>query len=283
MRTGRVFIGAGTLVVVLCVFAVDHYWTGGFLSAALLSAIALSASYELCEVLERAGIPVFRVATAGASFVVALLPAVVLRAWEGTSPFAPQAGVIFGFMMLAFGMGMRKGNPPWGAKAVIGSTFVLVYVGLSLSFLVRLRDIPVVGEELLLFSIGCAKLGDIGAYFVGRTFGRHQLSPKLSPKKTVEGAFGGVVGSLAAALIVRLLFGGSLGLPTLVVWAVILTVAAQFGDLAESLIKRAADIKDSSPTLGTMGGVLDLVDSLLLSAPVAYILALIWELGAVQG
>jgi len=283
MTWRRIIAGLVATVVVLGVFALDHYFSEGLFSAALLALVAFTAAIELCRMLESFGLSAFTRLTAFCSFVVALLPALVLRFWKGTSPFAPQAGVIFGFVVLAFILVMRKNDHLAGVKAVIGGTFVLVYVGLSLSFLVRLRDFPRVGEAFLLFAIGCAKVGDMGAFFIGRTFGRHLLAPRISPKKTVEGAIGALLGSIVVVFIIHPFVKDSVSLLRLTACALLLSVAAQLGDLAESLLKRAAAMKDSSMALDTMGGVLDLVDSLLLSAPVAYILALLGGFGAVQG
>jgi phosphatidate cytidylyltransferase len=219
------------------------------------------------------------------SFAVAITPAIVARLEPSMNPFAPQAVVVFSFMVLTFLLAMRSEDLAAGAKAVIGGTFAVVYVGFSLSFLVRLRDFPGqgIGEALMMFAVGCAKFGDIGAYFAGKTFGRTPLSPKVSPKKTVEGALGAIGGSIAAAFVIWWLFGNDIAkapawansLISLAGFAVILSIVAQFGDLAESLLKRAGGIKDSGGAFAAMGGVLDMTDSLLFAAPVAYILALL--------
>ncbi len=283
MKAARIITGSIATLLILGLLTLDHYFVGGFLSAALLSVVAFTAAMELCVILEAAGLKTYPRLTAFVSFVVALLPAVVLRFWRGLSPFAPQAGVIFGFMVLLFVLAMREEDLVKGAKAVISGTFVLVYVGLSLSFLVRLRDFPHTGEAFLLFAIGVAKVGDIGAYFTGKLFGRHYLAPKVSPKKTLEGSLGALAGSAGVALIMHPYVKDHVSLGTFVAWALILSVVAQFGDLAESLIKRAGEVKDSGGVFAAMGGVLDLVDSLLLSAPVAYILALIGGFGGIQG
>jgi phosphatidate cytidylyltransferase len=283
MNTHRVVTGVLITATVLGIFAIDHYWAAGFFSAALLSVIAYTAAVELCTALEAVGVFTFRRLTGLACFVVALAPAAGQRFWQSQDGFAAQAGVVFGFMILCFVMAMRGDDLARGAKAVAGGVFVVIYVGFSLSFLVRLRLVDQYGEVLLLLAIGCAKIGDSGAYFVGKAIGRHPLAPRLSPKKTVEGAFGALAGSSIAALILYPYLKPQLALGTIIVWALVLSVAGQFGDLAESLVKRAGGVKDSGATLGAMGGALDLVDSLLLSAPVAYILAITGGFGAIKG
>lgn len=280
MRRNRVVTGILATAVVAAVLAADYYFLEGIPSATLLAVVAFAASYELCMVLGAAGIPTFALTTAFSSFVVALTPALAKIFLPEVSTFAPQAGLIFLFVILNFAFALRHGDPSAGTKAVVGGTFVLVYVGFALSFLVRLRSLDEVGWAFLIFALACAKVGDTGAYFVGRALGRHLLAPRLSPKKTVEGAAGALLASLLCAFMVAPFTSGKVPLTTLLCWAAVLSVAAQFGDLAESLLKRAAALKDSSAFFGHMGGALDVVDSLLLCAPTAYILAVIWGFSA---
>ncbi|MHC4713085.1 MAG: phosphatidate cytidylyltransferase [Planctomycetota bacterium] len=287
MRQNRILVGALATVLVTAVFGLDYFILNWLPSAALLSVVAFVASYELCRVLEAAGLRTYPALTAFSAFVVAITPAavgVIFPTTPGTtakvSSFALQAGFIFLFVILTFVIALTRKNPNAGVKAVVSGTFVLVYIGFALSFLVRLRGLPDVGWALLLFAVGCGKSGDVGAYFVGRTVGRHPLAAGISPKKTVEGAFGALAASLVFAFIMSHFTGQRLGLYVLLPWAVVLSIAAQFGDLAESILKRAGQVKDSSAFFGSMGGVLDVVDSLLLCAPTAYILALAGGFGA---
>ncbi len=275
MKRNRVLIGAVTTILVIGVLAADHYFLRGIPSAALLALVAFAASYELCMVLAAAGMPTFAKSTAFASFVVALTPVVARIVAPDVSTFAPQAGLIFLFVVVAFALAIRSTNAAAGAKAVISGTFVLVYVGFALSFLVRLRGLEEIGWVLLIFALACAKVGDMAAYFVGRAVGRRPLAARLSPMKTVEGALGALGASILCAFAVYPFTNGWVSLPVLIMWSVLLSFAAQFGDLAESLLKRAATVKDSSTFFGLMGGTLDVVDSLLLCAPTAYILAIV--------
>ena len=276
MRRNRVLFGTLMAAAVVAVFAADRFLLlRGVPSAVLLSLVALVASYELCMVLDAAGLATYPRLTAFASFAVALTPVATKLLLPGTSSFAPQAGLIFLFVVLTFGIALTKADVRKGAGAVVAGTFVLVYVGFALSFLVRLRTLNDIGWGLLMFVLACAKLGDVGAYFVGRRFGKHALLRRISPKKTVEGALGALVASFVVAFATSLIMGPKVSLGILLVWAAVISVAAQFGDLCESLLKRAAAVKDSGGFLGKMGGALDIVDSLLLSAPTAYILALL--------
>jgi len=113
--------------------------------------------------------------------------------------------------------------------------------------------------------------GDTAALFIGRRFGKTQFAPRISPKKTNEGAIGGLLSSVLAALLLnRLLFKDLPGIHVFAV-AVLTGVFGQFGDLAESMLKRGAEVKDSSRLIPGHGGVLDRIDSLLFAFPVAYI------------
>jgi len=112
--------------------------------------------------------------------------------------------------------------------------------------------------------------GDIGAYYIGRSFGRRKLAPRVSPKKTWEGAAGSVAASVLIAGTYLLRFVGSIGIPPAVVLTVITNAAGQLGDLAESALKRGAGVKDSGAILPGHGGFLDRVDSTLFALPVVY-------------
>jgi phosphatidate cytidylyltransferase len=146
--------------------------------------------------------------------------------------------------------------------AVLGAA----YPGLLLSALVLLRQLER-GEYWILLALVVTWLNDTGAYFAGRAFGRHKLYPRISPSKTVEGAIGGLLASVAGAIAVQLLF-----LPRLPLWgaAVIGAGGAVFGplgDLSESMLKRAWGAKDSGHLLPGHGGLLDRIDALLFNAP----------------
>jgi phosphatidate cytidylyltransferase len=112
------------------------------------------------------------------------------------------------------------------------------------------------------------KSGDIGAYLIGSRFGKNALLPRISPKKTVEGAAGGLIFSIISALICKPILG--FGYFHLVILGICMGILGQLGDLSESLIKRDCEVKDSGKIFPGMGGVLDEIDSLLFVAPVFY-------------
>ena len=153
------------------------------------------------------------------------------------------------------------------------ATFAIVYLGLLPSFLIRLRWFP---DEVALTAIALTifvpKCGDIGAYFTGRLLGRHPFAPTLSPKKTWEGVGGGLVTSAATA--VGLSFSAPVfryGLAEAVGFGLVIGAAGIAGDLLESLLKRDAGVKDASARVPGFGGILDVIDSILFAAPLAFL------------
>jgi len=169
------------------------------------------------------------------------------------------------------------------------SVFCFFYVGLTLYTLPALHDdVEGNGPSLLVFLLFVVWAGDIAALYVGRAWGRRKLAPKLSPNKTWEGSIASVAGSLLVAVglyelsmmlaewnFVKLSYHGELWYWLLL--AVVVNVAAQVGDLAESALKRSAGVKDSGSLLPGHGGILDRIDALLLAAPVMWCAQLIHQ------
>jgi phosphatidate cytidylyltransferase len=185
---------------------------------------------------------------------------------------------------------MRNEDLSTGYPAAAASVFAFAYIGLPIGMLVQLRQ-QWAGAFYLLYLLLVVWAGDIFAYFVGKAIGRHLMAPRISPKKTWEGAAASLVASVAvgwllfhyalplssamlrAGLIERRdgLFGleqPSMG--PVIVLTIVLNVAAQLGDLVESLIKRGAHVKDSGAILPGHGGMLDRIDALLFAAPVLW-------------
>lgn len=193
---------------------------------------------------------------------------------------ATGAGLSLFLTMLAF---VRDKDTRGAAGAVAGAVVAFVYVGLMLGFLMALRrDYEVWVMVAIVLTI---KACDIGAYFTGKAIGRHKLIPWLSPGKTWEGLVGGIVVSSACGLLMWWLSTQWGGLEALrhfgpvqgIALGALLAVAGQMGDLSASVLKRDAGIKDSGNIPG-FGGLIDLLDSLLIAAPVAY-----WYLWVLRG
>jgi len=206
---------------------------------------------------------------------------------------------------------LRRSAAP-GAFADINATlFIVVYLGLLPSFAVLLRcDFniadPTEGMWIVMLVLLLTFATDIGAYFVGMSIGRHRLAPTVSPGKSVEGAIGGLLVTIGLALLLRwwgstvvdpmlspddaeltrvhqLLLDGTAVLARMsvgqtAVFAVVISLLAQIGDLFESLLKRSAQVKDSSRLIPGMGGVLDLIDGVLFAIPGAwFLLTRLWQ------
>jgi phosphatidate cytidylyltransferase len=262
--------------------------------AMVAALVALLAVQELLKLAESYGIRPFRWATY--IFVALLFVLLAINPGNGkpllsTAIFVYStafAAAIAPFVFLV--VGMRRTDLSHTLPAALLSVFAFGYIALPLGLLVQVRQLWS-GAFLLLYLLLLVWAGDIFAYFVGRTLGRHLMSPRISPKKTWEGALASLIASLivggllynyampiSSALLNAHLIARRDGFfalqkpplgPTLLLSAAI-NVAAQLGDLVESLIKRGAGVKDSGTILPGHGGMLDRIDALLLAAPVLW-------------
>jgi phosphatidate cytidylyltransferase len=181
-------------------------------------------------------------------------------------------------LMVSFVVQSIQFEKPGRTMARIAGTMLAVaYVGLLGSFTIQMRwfDGSHHGLMAVVFLIATAKGADTGAYAFGRLAGRHKLWPSLSPKKTIEGAVGGMACAVFAALVVESIARYALDGPILdwnvaVQYGLIVGAVAQLGDLMESMIKRDCERKDASTAVPGFGGVLDVIDSLMFAGPVAY-------------
>jgi phosphatidate cytidylyltransferase len=131
-------------------------------------------------------------------------------------------------------------------------------------------DLRAISPYWILFALSINWVGDIAAFYVGRTFGKHRLSPHVSPKKSWEGAIGSLAGAVIFGLVMQRQLHLGVSVPQVLVLAVLCNIAGQFGDLAESALKRGAGLKDSGTLLPGHGGFLDRLDSSLFTMPVVY-------------
>lgn len=203
------------------------------------------------------------------------------------APLAPPsfAGVaepslILGFAVVAFSLRILGEREPHNRVETLAWTlFGLVYVPFMLHFLVRIVLLPgphaVTGLALAVWLIAVSKFCDVGALLAGLAFGRHHMSPAISPKKTWEGAAGGLVASALVGAGIVYFFPDYMPArftPALAAaLAVPLAALAIVSDLVESIIKRRAGTKDAGQTIPGIGGVFDLSDSLILTSPVAFL------------
>jgi phosphatidate cytidylyltransferase len=254
--------------------------------AVLLSVLAAD---ELWQLAAQRGLRPHRAATLLASAAVVASNAVVVYWPLGGSSYSascpigtlgwPLSATALG-LMFAFLVEMRRYKAPGESIAnLAAASLSLIYIGVFMSLLVHLR---LFGNLLPLVSlVAVVKACDVGAYTFGRLLGRHKMSPTISPGKTIEGAVGGVLLACVASYLTLWSLGSeqaTAGFGWLVYGAVV-GLTGMFGDLAESLLKRDAGQKDSSRWLPGFGGVLDILDSILFAAPVAFLL---WTAGIVR-
>ncbi len=147
--------------------------------------------------------------------------------------------------------------------------FGVIYVPYLLGYLILLRSCPS-GLDWILLILFIVMSGDSAAYFGGCRFGKHKLYPAVSPNKSVEGALFGLAGSMAGAMIAKLLFFSELSVVNGIFAALLIGTFGQTGDLFESLIKRSSGVKDSGTIFPGHGGILDRLDSILFAAPATY-------------
>lgn len=185
----------------------------------------------------------------------------------GKEAFLPAlAGLVFFFFL--YGL-FSKRKLSDSALDVSHKALAFAYLALPLSYLAPLAMLDE-GRWWLLFLLVVIWSNDTFAYFTGRKFGKHKLAPVISPKKTVEGAIGGIVGGAIAGLILVHFSGmDSDPLSTVLITAVA-GLVAMAGDLAESLLKRGAGVKDSGSIIPGHGGILDRIDSLIFPVPLLY-------------
>lgn len=192
----------------------------------------------------------------------------VVAAYLRPSLAPPVMGIAF---LILFTLELaRRRNLVELVPAVALGLVAWFYVALPFAFLVMLRDATLFGSRLILFLIFVMAVGDTAAYYTGRAIGRHKLAPQISPGKTVEGAVASLLVATAAGYWLLWRWFPPLSRQHLIVLPLLLNVAGQVGDLAESALKRGAGRKDSSTLLPGHGGLLDRIDGLLFAAPVLW-------------
>ncbi len=249
--------------------AILFFYFGGVPLFALLAVVSLIGLFELYQA---AGMGKTALSAAGIMAGALLLEAVYLK-WDAWLLFVIFLGLvlIMGTFVFTF--------PRYHFQQAAISCFGLLYVPLMLSYLYRIRSME--DGFSLIWLVFIASWGsDTLAYCAGRLFGRHKMTPELSPKKTWEGAAGGVLGAALLGFLYALAFGSHLnflGAPLL--WTPLLcgagSVVSQIGDLAASAIKRSVGVKDYGHLIPGHGGILDRFDSVIVTAPLVYYLLLL--------
>jgi phosphatidate cytidylyltransferase len=271
-----------------------------YVLAIVAGAVALLAITEFLKLATHYAVQPLTQATYG---FVALFFVFVILAATNRTPLIETTAMLYGiaiaaalgpFVFLTVAMRTKRADLTTGYPAAAASVFAFAYIAIPMALLVAIRQQPA-GAIWTIYTLLAVWAGDIFAYFVGKSIGRHPMSPKISQKKTWEGA----VASLLASVMVGTLwiqhapgissallrFGvierrdGMFGLEQPQLWPIVLlsavvNIAVQLGDLVESLIKRGAGVKDSGTILPGHGGMLDRIDAMLFAVPV------VWAYGA---
>ena len=255
----RLGFGSILIAAIIGLFLLDRDYIPG-VAMLVLGLLTLAAQHEFYGMLERHGLASRR--ALGMFFGAVTLAA----AWWLDSAFALPLLVAMLVLLLVVEI---LGRNPKDAPVRIGTTLLgWLVVPLLLSSAVHIRGFETDGWDWLMMLIVCCKVGDSSAYLVGSAIGKHKLIPEVSPNKSWEGAIASIVGALlGAALVMEWAFGGRIAASIWIPAALITNIGAQFGDLAESLLKRGCETKDSASTVPAFGGTFDMVDSFLIAAP----------------
>ncbi len=275
LRT-RLWMGAVLILLASGVLIVDQYlgpWYP-FLFVFILG-LALVSCHEFLQLLSATlRPPAWLCHVCVAVLICSNWPPHLLHATATSQVWFWIASTFTGVVLAAFLVEMATFREPGGSVVRIAITVLIAaYLGWLPSFLVQLRwtasETAWNGSIALALVIFVPKCCDIGAYFTGRLLGKHRMTPVLSPKKTWEGLAGGLLLSALAAFGINSL-GGGLSPVAALGFGLTAGIAGVLGDLAESLIKRDCARKDASQAVPGFGGILDVVDSVLFAAPVAY-------------
>jgi phosphatidate cytidylyltransferase len=256
-------------LVLLPVFLLIVIKAPAFLFNILVVIASAAATWELLRLFEQAGRPVDK----GLAFVAGMA---TTASFGASRMLDPEALPVFSLMMAVVAVvtaPVWRGTPD--VERAAHTLLAIMYVGWLLGFAILLHHTSPLGDGLVLFVVGVTWIGETAAYLVGSTLGRHQLAPVVSPRKTVEGALAQVVASMLTGGLLAAWVLPACGIGLSVGAGALLGVVGQFGDLAESAIKRSAGTKDTGGLIPGHGGVLDRIDSLLFNFPAFYYFSLL--------
>ena len=263
---GGVAIVDGVIDGSVTVSKADDKAVQGTLLAVVVAVVMALATAEFARLAAAKGLKVFR---------AACIPAVALLAMAWYWPqcldvplelYLP-AVLVAAFLIVVLAQYRHCGIDGFLANCG-ASCFSILYLGLLGAFVMAIRVDVGLWQTIMLIAV--VKVSDVGAYTFGKLFGRHKLSPRVSPGKTWEGLAGAMLVAMAVALVFALV-SGIMSVPLALAFGGCFAVIGQVGDLIESMMKRDAQQKDSSNRVPGFGGILDVVDSLLVALPVGYV------------
>lgn len=277
---------SGCLIGAAVLVTVNFMPAAGVL--AVLLALSIIAQYEFYALMEKAGMPVFRLV--GTICGVVLIVGTFLTIDPGSDQMVRvyhlQNGIIIAMLIFIFVRQFPQKHNDKPLQTIACTLLGIMYVPFLLNLFAHLaygwdgmafwEPVGTTGRRLVLYVIIVVKSVDIGAYIGGRALGRHKMLPRISPGKTWEGFSVGITTGVMASWLFYNFFKGKFGAVTLtgydsIILGLFLSVGSVVGDLFESLLKRSAGAKDSGRVVPGMGGLLDVLDSLLFGVPIIYI------------
>jgi phosphatidate cytidylyltransferase len=254
-------------IVLLPVFLLIVVKAPAYLFNAVVVLASAAALWELLRLFEAVGRPVDR-------WLALVAGTAVTAAFAASRLMEPLALPVFTLLVAVVAV---LSAPVWrgvpDVERSANTLLAIMYVGWLLGFGILLHHTSPLGDELVLLVVGVTWVGETAAYLVGSTMGRHLLAPVVSPRKTVEGAVAQLLASIATGGLLAAWLLPSCGVGVGLAAGALLGVVGQFGDLAESVIKRSAGAKDTGGLIPGHGGVLDRIDSLLFNFPAVYYLS----------
>jgi phosphatidate cytidylyltransferase len=278
MLTTRLWMGAILIGLAVGMLVGDQHLSPWFPFLLLFQiGLSVAACYEMIQLLGPQRAPQPPICYAGVLTLVLSNWIVGYLGYHGQF-WLILSGILAGFVLVSFLYEMTLFTGPGRSVERVALTWMIIgYLGLLPSFFAQIRwlgDDHQANSVRLALAMFVPKCCDIGAYFTGRLFGRHKMTPVLSPKKTWEGAVGGLTAAMFVAIAIDRL-GPTPVLHGDLRWelgfGLTVGIAGMLGDLAESLVKRDCQTKDASTVMPGFGGVLDVVDAIIYAAPVCYL------------
>jgi len=233
----------------------------------VLMTFILISLWEFFDMIEKKGVSLFR---GFGLFLGGIIPASIFYRFPVTVEIQFIFIIVALFLLFILELTRKKNHQT--ILSISATVFGVIYISWCLSFIIRIRGIdPQVGNGpwLLAFLIIVTKASDIGAYIIGSKFGRRPLLKRVSPNKSLEGSLGGLLASVICGIILNKFIGFCVWYQAIFI-SFVLGIIGQLGDLFESLLKRDSGVKDAGTILPGMGGMLDVVDSVIFTAPVFY-------------
>ncbi|MCF6150188.1 MAG: phosphatidate cytidylyltransferase [Candidatus Kuenenia sp.] len=266
----RVKLGTVLFAVFFGVMVLDALFSIDIGFGCIAAIAAGMGLYEFYNIAAKCGFRPFRISGIGigiwlfASYWISIHGEIGLE----SNFFRKDIALVLIFLLLLL-QAVARGTKD-AIKNISVTIFGIFYIPFLLSFAIALRHFPN-GTCVVIMTLLVSKFGDIGGYLLGRKFGKHKLARSVSPNKTVEGACFSIIFSILVAVIFNCIPQTRvISLPWSVLFGAVVGAFAISGDLAESLIKRDANVKDAGDLVPSFGGVLDVIDCLLVSMPVAY-------------